>query len=115
MIPYEVRRQDFVQNDPCPEDVVKFTCTKSNASNSSLRWKVNGTLYFTFLIPDDIRITMTRESLRLEATLESNAITILIVNVTMNNTDFICDEVDIDGLVDAVNQTLTIIGKYTIT
>ena len=61
VIPQEVRRQGLNQENPCTEDMVEFTCTRSE-SLGDMRWSANGETLYTFLIPDDINTTNARRS-----------------------------------------------------
>ena len=61
VIPQEARRQGLNQENPCTEDMVQFTCTRSE-SLGDMRWSANGETLYTFLIPDDINTTNARRS-----------------------------------------------------
>ena len=62
VIPHEVRRQGLDQENPCPGDMVEFTCTRSESSPATVRWNTDGVVLYAFFIPEDINTANANQS-----------------------------------------------------
>ena len=51
-----------VQEDPCPGDMVEFTCTRSESSNAVVEWTADREPLYDFVIPRDIGTSRANQS-----------------------------------------------------
>jgi hypothetical protein len=117
VIPIESRRQGLSQVDPCPGDVVEFTCTL-NSPASTLRWNINGEQLVTF-VPGLDNVGESSSGKGYTATYASATVHTLAVNLSesapeiTNGTDISCVESGTGGTID-LNETLIVIGNNII-
>ena len=116
VIPHEVRRQGFVQENPCPGDMVEFTCTRSESSPAAVRWTVDGVVLYTYFIPSDINTASANQSSipGLIGVLVNETKLTLIVDLNtsiriINNTGIACGEIGVTS--QSIN--LMTIGMFT--
>ena len=116
VIPHEVRRQGLDQENPCPGDMVEFTCTRSEASPAAVRWTADEMPLYTHFIPQDINSANQSSIPGLIGVLVNETKLTLLVDLNtstriINNTGITCGEV----LRDITSQTINLmtIGMFT--
>ena len=110
--PSEARREGLGQVDPCPGDMVEFTCTLNDTSASAVRWTADGAIQYTFLSVD---VGTTTSSVPgLTATFINETTLTLLVSLSVsapnvvNGTEVGC--VEVSGVIVSSTKVLTIIG-----
>ena len=116
VIPTESRRQGLAQDNPCPGDLVKFTCILNNTSAVTVRWTANGMIQYTLSPATDVGIQRSSVT-GLNATFTNTTTSTLIVDlsksiVITNGTEVGCVEVVGVGEVITSTETVEIIGIY---
>ena len=114
VIPHELRRQSLIQENPCPGDMVEFTCTRSESSPAAVRWNADGVPLYTYFIPQDINNANQSNIPGLIGVLVNETKLTLLVDLNtstriINNTGITCGEIGIPG------QTINLmtIGMFT--
>ena len=120
VIPAEAKRQGIRQDNPCPGDVIEFTCTCNESSPAAVRWSADGIALYTFGIPADLGTPKAIQNASfpgLIGTLVDAATFMLIYTADLvtsadivNGTQVTCGEI-ITGIT-SLPQTVFIIGKW---
>ena len=114
VIPHEVRRQTLGQENPCPGDMVEFTCIRSESTQAIVRWTADGNVLYAFFIPDYIGTSNANLSNIpgfIGILINSTLFTLLVdlnTSNTVNGSQVACDEVDGNS---SKSISLSIIGK----
>ena len=113
VIPSEAMREGLGQVDPCPGDMVEFTCTLNDTSASAVRWTADGAVQYTFLPSVDVGATMSSVAGLTATFINATTLTLLVSlsasapNV-VNGTEVGC--VEVSGVIVNSTKVLTIIG-----
>ena len=120
--PFETRRQGLIQSDPCPGDVIVFTCMiMSQTSVNRVSWMTDivetKDLYIFDLGTDNPNTTLSNRA-GISATLLSNETFILRIDLrtsvdVMNDTRISCGEVDQRRIASSL-VPVNIIGNHAV-
>ena len=118
--PSEARRQGLVQEDPCPSDMIVFTCTRSISSTVTytLLWAITSSPIdlYSFNIPDDIGTPNANKSSvpGFIGVLVNDRTFLLVVNLritsthVLNTREMFCGQ--IGGPISDPSKTVMIVG-----
>ena len=116
VIPHEVRRQGLNQEDPCPGDMVEFTCTRSESSNAAVAWTADGEPLYDFVIPRDIGTSRANQSslpgitgILINETTLKLFVDLATLNSGINGSGIACEDVVSRSLSEI--KTMQVIGK----
>ena len=121
MISHEARRQGLQQENPCPGDVVVFTCTRSETSPGTVSWYRDGLVTYTFIIPGQVNTANAVQTSipGLTGVLVSETISTLQVdlnttNIITNGTQVSCGEIGLGRIEDISLNIIGILNAHNI-
>ena len=113
VIKSEARREGLGQVDPCPGDMVEFSCTLNDTSTAVVRWTADGVILYTFVPSVDVGVTISSVPGLTTTFINATTLTLLVsLSVSapnvVNGTEIGC--VEVSGVVVNSTKVLTIIG-----